>query len=83
MKAPIDAPQPERAAWDAGYVAGVEYERDRKKFTAGDLYLAALDEWFAHCLGCDADTCETCVTVLNRARLARKVWQSSAHAGVA
>lgn len=49
------------------------------KASAWDLYLAALDEWFTHCLECDADPCETCATVLNRARLARKVWQSSTH----
>jgi hypothetical protein len=52
---------------------------DSARASAGDLYLAALDEWFTHCLGCNADTCETCAVVLNQARLARKVWASSAH----
>lgn len=61
-------------------MAGVAFAAGRQQQTsAGDLYLAALDEWFVHCLGCNADTCETCAVVLNQARLARKVWESSTH----
>lgn len=83
-KVPIEGSAEERVAWDAGYIAGVKYARQAaaRGFSAGDLYLAALDEWFTHCLGCNADPCDTCATVLNRARLARKVWESSAHRSV-
>lgn len=50
--------------------------------TAGDLYLAALDEWFSHGEACRVDACATCVLLINRVRLARKVWRSSQHVGV-
>ena len=50
--------------------------------TAGDLYLAALDEWFWHGESCQVDTCDTCTLLINRVRLARKVWQSSQHRSV-
>lgn len=52
--------------------------------TAGDLYLAAVEEWLAHMdvPHDDQEACSECVLLVNRVRLARKVWQSSSHKGV-
>lgn len=50
--------------------------------SAGDLYLSATDEWVEHAERCDSDDCDACVLLLNRLRLARKVWQNSQHKAV-
>ncbi len=47
--------------------------------SAGDLFLRAASEWMEHAEACGIDECETCVLLFNRARLARKVYQNSAH----
>lgn len=47
--------------------------------SAGDLYLAAVEEWTDHAEACNRDVCEACVLLINRMRLARKVYRNSAH----
>lgn len=51
LTAPIDAPEPERRAWDAGYVAGIQYQRHRAEQEiiaaqdqAGDMQLLANEQ---------------------------------------
>ena len=51
--------------------------------TAGDLYLKAADEHFVHASDCSDDECRTCTLLINRMRLARKVWLNSSHQSVA
>jgi hypothetical protein len=47
--------------------------------TAGDLLLEVVDPWVEHASACDRDDCEQCVLLINRLRLAYKVWKNSAH----
>lgn len=47
--------------------------------TAGDLFAQAADAFCEHAERCNADECEDCVLLVNRLRLARKVWHNSEH----
>lgn len=51
----------------------------RNKPSAGDLYLAAVEAWMEHGPQCQVDPCATCDVLVNQMRLARKVYQNSAH----
>lgn len=47
--------------------------------TAGDLFIAAADKWASHAEVCVLDECPDCDALINQFRLARKIWQVSAH----
>src|SRR3954467_14584856 len=50
--------------------------------TAGDLLVEAVDAYLPHAMGCNAETCATCDLVINRLRLAYKIWQNSDYTAV-
>lgn len=50
--------------------------------SAGDLLVEAVDQWMPHATVCDLDECAECAVMINRLKLAYKVWQVSQHKGI-